>query len=105
MRVLDKITFVLNIVLGILYVPLSGFSLLLLMASEGNEGKSEWFHMLLKVFGYSVISIPLYCILAIVLSVIFRKKGKSLLAFLIQFLPILVFALNLIFLKYLGNVQ
>ena len=93
---LDKITIILNVILSILYIPFSLFSWLLAMASESTfVVTNKTYILLINVFCYITLTIPFICILSILLSFIFRKQQKSVLSFVIQFLPIMVFFMNL----------
>ena len=99
MKKLDKACKVFNIVLGILYVPLSLFSWLLQMASESTIGATN--PLYITLIGIScVISfcIPFLCVGGMIASVKLRRKGHSKLAFGIQFIPLVVFVLNMILL-------
>jgi len=97
---LDKVGVIFNTVLSILYFPLSAFSMLMFMASEATIGATNQLYiMLIRIFCYITITVPLICIISITLSVILRIKGKSIASFCIQFLPIIVFILNLLFLS------
>lgn len=99
MKKLDKVCRVFNIVLGIVYVPLSLLSWLLQMASESTIGATN--PVYITLIGIScVISfcIPFLCVGGILASVKLRKKGYSKLAFCIQFLPLAIFLLNMILL-------
>jgi len=101
MNKLDKITLILNIVLSVLYVPFSIFCFLLQMASEGGIDVTDTLYIrLMDIFCFVSAIIPLLCIAGIILSVVLRKRGHSILSFSIQFLPIIVFVFNLILSMY-----
>ena len=102
MNKLDKLGVVFNIILSVLYVPMSFFSCLLMMASEGTiDATNQLYINLITVFCYITGLVPLICILGIAFSVFFRKRKRSILSFVIQFLPLVVFVLNVIFLFYI----
>lgn len=89
----------LNIVLGILYIPLSVFSWLMQMASENTIGAENLLYVnLIDVFCVMSFLIPVVCLVGIFLSAVFRKKGQWVLAIVFQFIPLVVFLLNLLLL-------
>ena len=99
MKKIDKIGKKLNLILGILYVPLSLFSWLLQMASESTMSATNPLYInLINVFCVISFLIPLLCIAVILLSIVLRKKGHSVFSVVIQFLPLAIFLLNLILL-------
>lgn len=99
MKKLDRVGFVFNIILGVLYCPFSLFSLLMMMASESTIGVTNSLYIsLIDVFCVMCALIPLFCIISIVLSIVLRKKKHSVLSFVIQFLPLVIFALNAVLL-------
>ena len=101
MQKIEKISKVFNIVLGVVYIPLSLFSWLLQMASEGTiDATNPLYITLIEIFCIISFIIPFLCIAGIIISVIFRKKGYSKCSLVIQFLPLVIFALNLMLLCY-----
>ncbi len=97
MKKLDKITKSTNVILGVLYVPFSMFCWLLQMASESTiDATNPIYIKLIEIFCFVSFLIPIFCVVGITVSVVFRKKGHSVGAFIIQFLPIIAFALNLV---------
>ena len=98
MKKLDKLGVVLNIVLGVFYLPFSFFCFLLLMVSESAIGATNQIYIcMIDIFCFVDFFIPLLCLVGIALSIWFRKKGYSIFSFVIQFLPLVVFVLNLVF--------
>ncbi len=98
MKRLDIWGIVFNIVLGVLYIPFSFFCFLLLMASEATIGATNPIYIcMIDIFCFVDFFIPLLCLVGIALSIWFRKKGYSILSFVIQFLPLIVFVLNFVF--------
>lgn len=100
MKRIDRIAGILTLVLGILYIPLSFFSFLMLMASESTIGvTNQLYIMLIDVFcGVSFI-IPGLCVAGTVLSAVslmFWKRPVWAIAF--QVSPLCVFLLNMLFL-------
>lgn len=101
MQKIEKISKAFNIVLGVVYIPLSLFSWLLQMASEGTiDATNPLYITLIEIFCIISFIIPFLCIAGIIISVIFRKKGYSKCSLVIQFLPLVIFALNLMLLCY-----
>ena len=83
--VLDKISMVTNVILCIVYFPLS--LIMLLMASITGTGlyASLVQKFLADVFACLIAATPIYCGIALGMSVSLRRKGKSVAGFLIQF--------------------
>lgn len=99
MKITDKTSKTFNVVLSAFYVPLSLFSWLLQMASEGTIDATNPLHIsLINIFCVVAFFVPFLCIAGIVLSVVLRRKGHNVLSFHIQFLPLVVFVLDLILL-------
>ena len=96
---IDKAGKVFNIVLGVTYVPLSLFSWLLQMASESAIDATKPLRIAL-IDAFCIVSflIPFLCVGGIAGSVILRKKGHSISSFVVQFMPLVIFLLNLILL-------
>lgn len=95
----DKLGEIFNVILGLTYIPLSLFSWLMQMASENAmEATNPTYITLIDIFCIISAIIPLLCILGIGLSVRYRRKGHSTFSFVIQFVPLLIFILNLILL-------
>ena len=99
MKKLDKIGTVFNIILGVSYIPLSLFSLLFQMASESTiDATNPLYITLIEIFCIISFIIPFLCIAGIIASLILRKKGYSISSFVVQFLPLVIFILNIILL-------
>jgi len=99
MKKLDKVSAVFNIILGVTYIPLSLFSWLLQMASEITiDATNSLFITLIEIFCIISFIIPFLCIAGIIVSLILRKKGHSISSLVVQFLPLVIFVLNLILL-------
>ena len=99
MKKLDKIGAVFNIILGVSYIPLSLFSWLLQMASESTiDATNPLYITLIEIFCIISLIIPFLCIAGIIVSLILRKKGYSISSFVVQFLPLVIFILNIILL-------
>ena len=105
MKKLDKAGKVLNIVLGIVYIPLSFISWLLPMVSESIIGATNpIFITLVEILCAISFAIPFLSVAGIVVSVILRIKGRSVVSFVVQFLPLVLFVLNLILLCYADTI-
>ena len=99
MKKLDTIGTVFNVILGVLYCPLSLFCLFLQMASASTiDATNEVYIALVNIFCIVALIIPFLCVAGIVASVILRKKGHSISSFVIQFIPLAIFILNIILL-------
>lgn len=105
MEKIDKVGRVFNIILSVTYIPLSIFSWLSQMASESTIGATNPLYIsLIEIFCAVSFIVPLLCIAGIIMSVVLRKKGYSIIAFIIQFFPLLIFVLNLILLYFAESV-
>ena len=99
MKKLDKIGTVFNIILGASYIPLSLFSWLLQMVSESTiDATNPLYITLIEIFCIISFIIPFLCVAGIIVSLILRKKGYSISSFVVQFLPLVIFILNIILL-------
>ena len=99
MKKLDKAGYIWNIILSIIYIPVSFFSWLSFMASEATIGATnQVFIAMINIFCHISLMIPLFCFLGILLSVRFRRKGYVVWSFVIQFLPLIIFGMNLLLL-------
>lgn len=98
MKKLDKVGRVFNVILSVIYVPLSLFSWLLVMASEATIGATNpLFITLINIFCFISFVNSLLFFVGIILSVILRNKGYSVPSFVVQFIPLAIFVLNLAF--------
>ena len=96
---LDRVGYVFNIILSIIYIPISWISWLFMMASEATIGATnQTFIFLINFFCWITMIIPFLCFLGIFLSVRYRKKGYSVRSFVVQFLPLVIFGMNLLLL-------
>lgn len=101
MKKSDIVGLVFNVVLGTLYVPLSIFCWLLMMASESTiDATNPAYINLVNVFCIVSFIIPFLCAASIALSVVLRIKKHRVISFIIQFLPVAVFGLNLLLLYF-----
>lgn len=101
MKKFDIVGLVFNIVLGTLYIPFSIFCWFLMMASESTiDATNPAYINLVNIFCTVSFLIPLLCAACIALSFVLRIKKHRVISFLIQFLPIVVFGLNLALLHF-----
>ena len=99
MKKIDGVGTVLNVALGILYVPLSLFSWLMMMVSESTIGATNPLYIaFINVFCVIAFLVPLLCVAGTVASVILRTKGRSILSIIAQCAPLAVFLLNILLL-------
>jgi len=98
---LDKVGIIFNSLLSILYIPLSLLSIVMGFFIWDAPLMNELDRIIRTIVTNISISMPFISIVSITLSIVLRKKGKSILSFCIQFLPIVMFILNIIFLTSL----
>ena len=102
---LDKTGVVFNIVLSVLYVPLSLMGLFtVFFADAPSEMYSSLRNMFVSVIIAVGISVPLLSVAGIFTSIVTRKRGRSKFSFVIQFLPLPFFAAILIMALFLDKV-
>ena len=77
---LDKIGFIFNIILSILYVPMSLYGIFSLFASDSMFMYSETIQKIIEFMITIGITMPFSSVICIVLSVVFRKKGRRILS-------------------------
>ncbi len=91
-------TRIFNIILTLLYVPLSYIGIFTVFFADG-----------IKLYGLSTqiimigtialgLSMPIVSVIGILLSVYYRRKDKTTAAFFVQFIPLAVFVLMLVLL-------
>lgn len=101
---LDKKGVISNIVLSVLYVPLSCLGFTTIFFSDAPlDNYSKLRNLLLGYVIFIGISIPILSIASILISVIARKRGKSKFSFIIQFLPLALFAVMLVLIFFMLN--
>lgn len=99
MRVNNKLYKLFNIALCIAYIPLSLISLFLTMASESTmDANNPLFIGLIDTFCVISFIIPLLCVVGVVLSKTFKRKGCNTWSFVVLILPLVIFVLNLMLL-------
>ena len=102
---LDKIGFIFNIILSVLYVPMSLCGIFFLFAADSMFMYSETIQKIIDLMITIGITLPFVSVLGIVLSVIFRKKGKRILSFTIQFIPLILFIVIVVTFELISNIQ
>ena len=92
---LDKSGFVLNIVLGLFYIPFSFVSVFVgAMMGDGLYFKNPMIVALIYVLYYICLYMPFFCGASITASSILRKRGYSRWSFYINFVPIMILAIS-----------
>lgn len=99
---LDKAGFILNIVLSVIYVPMSFVGVFSLFAADSMSMYSDTIQMIIEIMIYIGITLPFMSVIDIVLSVILRKRGKRILSFVIQFIPLILFIIMVVTLALIG---
>lgn len=102
---LDKTGFIFNIILSILYVPISLYGIFSLFAADSMFMYSETIQKVIDLMITIGITLPFVSVLGIVFSVVFRKKGKRILSFTIQFVPLILFIVMVVTFELISNVQ
>lgn len=102
---LDKIGFIFNIILSVLYVPMSLFGIFSLFSADGMFMYSETIQKVIALMITIAITLPFASVLGILLSIVFRKKGKRILGFIIQFIPLVLFVIMVVTFELIGNIQ
>ena len=94
---MDKIGVVTNIVLIFVYAVLSLMGVFTIFFADAPwDGYSALKKKLLEAIIFMGVSMPIWSIASLFTSVLTRRMGKSKFGFIIQFLPLLVFAAMLV---------
>ena len=105
MKKSERVGYVLSIVLAILYVPVSLFSFLLGMLSEVvMDSTNQVILGLIHYLSCVAMLVPIYCFVGILFSIRCRKKGYIVWSFVLQFLPLIIFGVNLLFIHIVDAV-
>ena len=88
---LDRMSFIFNIILSVCYVPISLFGFFSVFAADSMSMHTEFIQKIIEIMIVIGLMIPHASILSILFSVILRKKGKSVLGFIIQFIQLVLF--------------
>lgn len=96
MKKLDKLGRVFTVVLSILYFPMAFISWLMQMVSvDAINATNPAYIALIRIFCAIAFLMPLLCVTGIAVAVLLRKRGNSVLSFLIQLAPLMLFLLSL----------
>ncbi len=98
MKKTERVGYVLSIVLTILYIPISLVSFLLGMLSEAVMDTTN--QVIIGLINFSscvAVLVPIFCFVGILLSIRCRKKGYIVWSFVLQFFPLVIFCVNLLF--------
>lgn len=88
---LDKIGIATNIILSILYVPMSLIGVMSVFAADAPQGAAT--SAALSTLIPIGVSLPFVSFFFMILSIRFRRKGHAILSFCLQFIPLLLFAI------------
>ncbi len=102
---LDNTGFIFNIILSVLYIPMSLYGIFSLFAADSMFMYSETIQKIIHFMITIGISLPIVSVLGIVLSVILRKKGKRILSFIIQFVPLILFVVMVVAFELISNIE
>ena len=102
---LDKIGFVFNIILSVLYIPMSLYGIFSLFASDSMFRYPEPIQKIIGIMITIGITLPFVSVFGIFFSVVFRKKGKRILSFIIQFVPLILFIVMVVTFEFISNLQ
>lgn len=82
---LDRVSWVINITLIPIYLILSILMMFMALITGTSYGASSLQEIFAEVFSFVIAAAPIYCGIALGLSVSLRRKGRSLAGFLVQF--------------------
>ena len=99
---LDRAGFTTNIILTILHIPMSYISLVQTFI-VALDMKKDYF--LSGFFISQGFVFPFIGLFSICMSVFWRNRGKSIWSFLVQFLPLVIFAVNLLLFYYAESLR
>ena len=91
-NILNIIGRILNVIVSVIYLPFSYYSYvggIVLMAYLYENEMSFLQEVFVNLLGLSCTLIPLLCFWSVMMSLRYRKKGKIVISFAIQFLPLL----------------
>ena len=100
---LDRAGVVLNAILSVAYVPLSLLGVFSVFAADGMSLFSKAIQVIIEIMIFLGVSLPFVSVAAIALSVIFRRKGKHALGFVIQFAPLMIFVFMIVVFALAGS--
>ena len=102
---LDKIGFVFNIILSVLYIPMSLYGIFSLFAADSMFRYPEPIQKIIGIMITIGITLPFVSVFGIFFSAVFRKKGKRILSFIIQFVPLILFIVMVVTFEFISNLQ
>ena len=92
----DRIGFLCNVVLAVIYIPMSVSSIFSLYAADTMFMFSENTQKHIDALMTVGVLMPLICVVSLALSVILRKKGAWVLSFVVQFVPLVLYLIMVI---------
>ncbi len=98
---LDSIGIVFNLFLSILYVP---FSLFTIVGGIFTDYIPEGMEFIVIANAFVYMHMPIICLISLILSVRLRCSRKSIISFIIQFVPIIFFILSLVLVSIVGEI-
>ena len=101
---LDKLGIITNFLLGIFYIPLSVFSVFSIFFLDNPPAGQAGSVLSMGVL-IGLLVTPISAIAGIFLSVAWRRAGRSVPSFIIQFAGLISFAIMLLFLTIAGLKQ
>lgn len=100
---LDKLGIIFNIILSILYIPISLYGVFSVFFADSMDMYSKTIQNIIYVMITVGVRLPFISVFSIVLSVILRKKGKRILGFIIQFIPLILFIIMIITFEFISH--
>ena len=101
---LDTAGVFLNILLSLLYVPLSLYGIFSVFAADSMSLYSAGVQKAIELMIGIGVSLPFASILSIMTSVALRRKGISVPSFAVQFVPLLLFIVMLIIFEFVSRI-
>jgi len=93
-----------NILLSVLYVPLSLYGIFSVFAADSMFLYSSGVQKVIELMVGIGVSLPFASILSIMTSVALRRKGISVLSFAIQFVPLLLFVIMIVVFELVSRI-
>lgn len=100
---LDKIGVVCNIVLAVLYVPMSLYGIFSLFTADSMSMYSEPVQNGITLLIGVGIALPFLSVAGILASVVLRKMGIRIWSFVIQFVPLILFGMMILSFELIYN--
>ena len=101
---LDTAGVFLNILLSLLYVPISLYGIFSVFAADSMSLYSAGVQKVIELMIGIGVSLPFASILSIMTSVALRRKGISVLSFAIQFVPLLLFVIMIVVFELVSRI-